>query len=53
MRKSPGSVTIEAPVEKVFDVTANPEIVSQISSDMVVGNKDNYGELGSYSDWDY
>ncbi len=53
MPKSEGSVSINAPIEKVFDAVANPEIISQISSGTVVGTKGKYGELGSYADWEY
>jgi uncharacterized membrane protein len=53
MPKSEGSVTINAPIEKVFDAVANPEIISQISSGTVIGTQGKYGELGSYADWEY
>jgi coenzyme Q-binding protein COQ10 len=53
MPKSEGSVTINVPVEKVFDAITNPEIISQMSSGSVTGTKGKYGELGSYADWEY
>jgi coenzyme Q-binding protein COQ10 len=53
MPKSEGSVTINAPIEKVFDAAANPEIIAQISSGSLVGTEGKNGELGSYADWQY
>jgi hypothetical protein len=53
MPKSEGTVAIDAPVEKVFDAVANPEIISQLSSGSLVGTGGNNGELGSYADWEY
>jgi carbon monoxide dehydrogenase subunit G len=53
MPKSEGSVTINAPIEKVFDAIANPEIVAQISNGKLTGTKGKNGELGSYADWEY
>jgi uncharacterized membrane protein len=53
MPKSEGSITINAPIEKVFEAVANPEIISQLSSGSVIGTKGKYGELGSYADWEY
>jgi uncharacterized membrane protein len=53
MSKSEETVIINAPIEKVFDAVANPEIISQISSGSVIGTQGKYGELGSYADWEY
>jgi carbon monoxide dehydrogenase subunit G len=53
MPKTEGSVTINAPVEKVFDAVADPEIIAQISSGALIGTKGKNGELGSYADWEY
>ena len=53
MSKSEGSVTISAPIEKVFDAIANPEVVNQISSASLVGTSGQNGEAGSYADWEY
>ena len=53
MPKSEVSVTINAPIEKVFDAVADPEIIAQISSGALVGTKGKHGELGSYADWEY
>ena len=53
MSKSEGSVTINAPIDKVFDAIANPDIVNQISSASLVGTNGQNGEAGSYADWEY
>jgi carbon monoxide dehydrogenase subunit G len=53
MPKSEGAVTINAPIEKVFDTAADPQIIAQISSGSLVGTGGNNGELGSYADWEY
>jgi uncharacterized membrane protein len=53
MPKSEGSVTINAPIEKVFDAVANPEVITQISSGKLVRTQGKFDELGSYADWEY
>lgn len=53
MPKSDGSVIINAPIEKVFNAIANPDIVAQISSGSLIGTEGKNGELGSYADWEY
>jgi hypothetical protein len=53
MPKTEVSVTINSPIEKVFDAVADPEIIAQISSGALIGTKGKNGELGSYADWEY
>ena len=53
MPKVAGSVTIDAPIEKVFDSAADPQVIAQISSGALVGMTGEKGELGSYADWEY
>lgn len=53
MPKSEGAVTINAPIEKVFNVAADPEIMAQLSFGMVTDTKGKPGELGSYAIWVY
>jgi carbon monoxide dehydrogenase subunit G len=53
MPKSTGSITINAPIERVFNAAADPKIIAQISSGALVGTKGENGELGSYADWEY
>ena len=53
MPKTEVSVTINAPIEKVFDAVADPEIIAQISSGALVATKGKHDELGSYADWEY
>jgi carbon monoxide dehydrogenase subunit G len=53
MSKSEGSITISAPIEKIFDAIANPDVVAQISNGTLIGTKGKNGELGSYADWEY
>jgi uncharacterized membrane protein len=53
MPKAKGSVTINAPIEKVFDAVADPEVIAQISSGKLIGTKGKHDELGSYADWEY
>lgn len=53
MSKTEVSVTINAPIERVFDTVADPEIIAQISSGALIGTKGKNGELGSYADWEY
>jgi ribosome-associated toxin RatA of RatAB toxin-antitoxin module len=53
MPKTEVSITINAPIEKVFDAVADPKIIEQISSGALVGIKGKNGELGSYADWEY
>lgn len=53
MPKLEATVTINAPIEKVFDAVADPEIIAQISSGALIGTKGKYGELGSCADWEY
>jgi carbon monoxide dehydrogenase subunit G len=54
MSKSEGSVTINAPIEKVFDAITNSKILGKISpSGILVGTNGKNGELGSYADWEY
>ena len=53
MGKSEASVTINAPIEKVFDAVANPEIIAQTSSGTLIDTKGKPGDLGSYAEWEY
>jgi len=53
MSKTEVSVNINAPIEKIFDAVANPEVIAQTSSGKIVGTGGNNGELGNYADWEY
>jgi coenzyme Q-binding protein COQ10 len=54
MPKTEVSVTINAPLEKVFDAAADPEKMAQYISTAVLENaKGKPDELGSYSEWLY
>lgn len=53
MPKTEVSVIINAPIEKVFDAIADPEVIAQKSAAKLVGTKGKHGELGSYADWEY
>ena len=54
MPKSEASVTINAPIEKVFDAAADPEKMAQyVSSGVLTDTKGKPDELGSYSEWIY
>ncbi len=54
MPKSEGSVSINAPIEKVFDAATNPQKMDQyISTAELVNTKGKPDEPGSYSEWIY
>jgi len=54
MPKSEAMVTVNAPIEKVFDTIADQEKVAQYSSSSVLtGIKGKPDEPGSYADFDY
>ncbi|MBA7547593.1 hypothetical protein ES705_40022 [subsurface metagenome] len=54
MPKSEGSVSINAPIEKVFDAAADPEKMAKyISAAVLTATKGKPDELGSYSEWVY
>jgi len=53
MPKTEVSVNINAPIEKVFNAIADPEIIDQFSSGSLIGTGGKPGELGSYADWEY
>jgi uncharacterized membrane protein len=53
MPKTEVSVNINAPIEKVFDAAADPEVIAQISSGKLIGTKGKHDELGSCADWEY
>jgi len=53
MPKTEVSITVNAPIENVFDAVANPEVIARISSGTLIGTKGKYNELGSYADWGY
>ena len=53
MAKSEGSVSINAPIEKVFDAIADPEVIAQKSAAKLIATKGTNGEVGSYADWKY
>lgn len=53
MPKSEGLVIINAPIEKVFNNAADPQIIAQISSGTLVGTAGKNGESGSCTDWEY
>jgi uncharacterized protein YndB with AHSA1/START domain len=54
MPKSEASVTISAPIEKIFDAIADPEKVAQYAnSSLLIDTKGKPDELGSYAEYDY
>lgn len=54
MPKSEGSVTINAPIEKVFDAAADPEKMAKyVTTAELTSTKGKSDELGSYSEWTY
>ena len=54
MSKSEGTITINAPIEKVFDAISDPEKVTQYaSSSVLTGAEGKPDELGSYAEFDY
>jgi coenzyme Q-binding protein COQ10 len=53
MPKSKGSVTINSPIEKVFDAVAEPEKMAHYVVSTLVGFTGTPGELGSYAEWLY
>lgn len=53
MPKTEVSITINAPIEKVFNSIADPQIIEQISSGSLVETNGKNGELGSYATWEY
>jgi uncharacterized protein YndB with AHSA1/START domain len=54
MGKSEASITINAPIEKVFDAVADPEKMAEYSTASVLTEtKGNPGELGSSAVWEY
>ncbi len=54
MPKSEASVTINAPIEKIFDAIADQEKAAQyISTAVLTDTKGKPDELGSYSEWTY
>ncbi|MBN2076108.1 MAG: SRPBCC family protein [Dehalococcoidales bacterium] len=54
MGKSEAPISINTPIEKVFDAVANPEKMAEYSNASVLLEvKGNPGELGSSADWEY
>ena len=54
MPKSEGSVTINAPIENVFDAATDPEKTAKyVTTAELTGTKGKPDELGSYSEWTY
>jgi carbon monoxide dehydrogenase subunit G len=53
MPKSEGTVTINTPIEKVFDAVADPEVIEQIAFSKLTETKGKPDELGSYAIWLY
>ena len=53
MPKTEVSITINAPIERVFNAIADPKLIEKISSGALVEANGNNGELGSYAIWEY
>ena len=53
MPKSEGSIIINIPIEKAFDIVADPEEMTHYVSSALTGFDGKPGELGSYAEWSY
>jgi uncharacterized membrane protein len=54
MGKSEALITVNTPIEKVFDAVADPEKMAEYShASVLTGVKGNPGEQGSTADWQY